>query len=224
MYFRDAGLQRLVQKQRSAGEVAAPKIGDLAAVYTQNGNGSKVDVFQHRTVRETIRLREDGSARIRRTVRIENRTPPYVGPGVDGRHGYFTRWVQLKVMNLMPPGAAVIRTPGARDATSVVDGVDQDGRIFAEGITVIPPRQSAELTWVYDVPRAAVPDGDGLRLMVFTETQSTLVDPSFELTVVPPAGWQTRPGPGGWKPVDGGAAITVPMDRARLLQLSVSPS
>jgi hypothetical protein len=224
MYFRDADLQHLVQKERSAGEVAAPETGDLAAVYTQNGNGSKVDVFQHRTVRETIRLRADGSARIRRTVMIENRTPPYVGPGVDEKRGYFTRWVQLKVMNLMPPGADVIRAPGVGVATSVVDGVDQDGRIFAEGIIVIPPGQNAELTWVYDVPRAAVPDGDGLRLLVHTETQATLVDPSFELTVVAPVGWETRPGPGGWKAVDGGAAITVPMDRARLLQLSVSSS
>ncbi len=224
MYFRDADLQHLVQKEGSAGEVAAAETGDLAAVYTQNGNGSKVDVFQHRTVRETIRLREDGSARVRRTVRIENRTPPYVGPGVDEQRGYFTRWVQLKVLNLMPPGAEVIRAPGAGVATSVVDGLDQDGRVFAEGIIVIPPGKNAELTWVYDVPRAALRDGDGLRLLVHTETQATLVDPSFELTVVPPAGWATRPGPGGWKAVDGGAAITVPMDRARLLQLLVSPS
>jgi hypothetical protein len=182
-------------------------------------------VFQHRTVRETIRLREDGSARVRRTVSIQNRTPKYVGgPAIDPRSGYYTRWVQLKVLNLLPPGADVIRTPGVGVATSVVDGVDQDGRIFAAGIIVIPPGKTAELTWVYDVPRAAVRDGDGLRLLVHAETQSTLVDPSFELTVVAPEGWKTRPGPGGWKAVDGGAAITVPMDRARLLQLLVSPS
>jgi hypothetical protein len=224
MYFRDVGLQRLVQKERSAGEVAAPEIGDLAAAYTQNGNGSKADVFQHRTVRETIRLRDDGSARIRRTVRIENRTPPYVGPGVDERRGYFTRWVQLRVMNLLPPGAKVIKHPTFQRASSAREGVDQDGRTFAEGIVVIPPGQTAELTWVYDVPRAAVRDGDGLRLLVYAETQSTLVDPSFELTVVAPEGWEARPGPGGWKAVDSGAAITVPMDRARLLQLRVSPS
>jgi hypothetical protein len=224
MYFRDAGLQRLVVEQRSAGEVAAPETGDLAAVYTQNGNGSKADVFQHRTVRETIRLREDGSARVRRTVVIENRTPPYVGPGVDDRRGYFTRWVQLKVLNLLPPGAELTRTPGPSVATSVVDGVDQDGRIFAEAILWIPPRKTAKLSWEYDVPRAAVRADGGLRLLVYAETQSTLVDPSFELTVVPPDGWVTRPGPGGWKAVDAGAAITVPMDRARLLQLLVSPS
>jgi hypothetical protein len=224
MYFRDAGLQHLVQKERSAGEVAAPEVGDLAAVYTQNGNGSKVDVFQHRTVRETIRLRKDGSARVRRTVVIENRTPKYVGPGTDPRSGYYTRWVQLRVLNLLPPGAELTKQATFRRASSAGEGVDQDARVFADGIIVIPPGKSAELTWVYDVPRAAVRDGDGFRLLVYAETQSTLVDPSFELTVVPPEGWAARPGPGGWKAVDSGAAITVPMDRARLLQLKVSPS
>jgi hypothetical protein len=29
-------------------------------VYTQNGNGNKLDAFQQRTVRETVRLRSDG--------------------------------------------------------------------------------------------------------------------------------------------------------------------
>jgi len=223
MFFRDNGLQDLVEQERSGGAVAAPETGDLAAVYTQNGNGSKVDTFQHRTVKETIRLREDGSASVRRTVAIENRTPPYVGPGSDPRNGYFTRWVTLKVINLLPPGAEVTKSPSLRNADSAREGVDQDGRPFIEGIITIPPGETAELTWVYDVPRAAVRDGDGLRLLVHAETQATLVDPTFELDVVPPEGWTAQPGPGGWQATDAGAEIRVPLDRARLLQLKVAP-
>ena len=208
---------------RSAGEVAAPETGDLAAVYTQNGNGSKVDVFQHRTVRETIRLRADGSARVRRTVVIDNRTPAtYTGPGRERRLGYFTRWAKLKVLNLMPPGAEITKTPGENVARSSVDGVDQDGRTFAEAVVLIPPGKTAKLTWEYDVPRAAARTESGLRLMVYAETQSTLIDPTLELTVVPPRGWSAKPGPGGWAAAGAGAAITVPMDRARLLQLAVT--
>jgi hypothetical protein len=223
MFFRSAALQDLVAKERSAGEVAAPKTGDLAAVYTQNGNGSKVDVFQHRTVKETIRLRADGSARVRRTVVIENRTPAtYTGPGRERRLGYFTRWAKLKVMNLLPPGAEVAKAPGVSVARSVVDGVDQDGRTFAEAVVLIPPGGTAKLTWDYDVPRAAVEADGGLRLLVYAETQSTLIDPTFQLTVVPPRGWTAKPGPGGWAASGAGAAITVPMDRARLLQLMVT--
>jgi hypothetical protein len=100
---------------------------------------------------------------------------------------------------------------------------DQGGRPYVEEIITIPPTETFERTLVYDVPRAAVRDGAGLRLLVYVETQSLLVDPMFELTVVPPAGWSARPGPGGWKASDDGAAITVPMNRARLLQLMVAP-
>jgi hypothetical protein len=221
LHFRNEGLQKLVEDERSAGAVAAPESGDLSAVYTQNGNASKVDVFQHRTVRETIRLREDGSARVRRTVIIENRTPPYVGPGLERRRGYFTRWARMRIVNLLPPRAEVVGSPA--DGESPEQGVDQAGRRYAEEVITILPGQSAERTWVYDVPRAAVRDGSGLRLMVHAETQSMLVDPTFELTVVPPAGWKAQPGPGGWQATENGAAIVVPMDRARLLQLKMAP-
>jgi hypothetical protein len=224
LYFRDDGVQQLVHDQRSGGEIATPEVGDLAASYTQNGNGSKVDVFQHRTVKETIRMRADGSATVRRTVSIENRTPPYFGVGRDWGAGYYTRWALLRVMNLLPPGAEVSKAPtGKLKADTAREGVDQDGRPFAEGIVMVPPEESVTLTWVYDVPRAAVRDGAGLRLLVYVEPQSMLVDPTFELTVVPPDGWSAQPGPGGWQATESGAAITVPMTRARLLQLKTAP-
>ena len=225
LYFRDDKLQDMVHQERSAGEVAAPEAGDLAAVYTQNGNGSKVDAFQRRVVKETISLREDGSASVRRTVVVENRTPAsYTGPGREQRTGYNTRWLKVRVMNLLPPGAEVTKRPAGLTADAAFEGVDQDGRPFVDAIVVIPPGGTATLTWRYDVPRAAVPDGAGLRLMVYAETQATLNDPTFELSVVPPDGWSAQPGPGGWTATEAGAAITVPMDRARLLQLKVSPS
>jgi hypothetical protein len=220
MHFRDDGLQQLVEDERSAGAVAAPQTGDLAAVYTQNGN-SKVDVFQHRTVKETIRLREDGSARVRRTVVIENRTSPYVGPGTDPQTGYHTRWARIKVMNVLPPGAQLVETPADREYRNLK--ADQAGRPYVEEIITIPPTETFERTLVYDVPRAAVRDGRGLRLLAYVETQPLLVDPMFELTVIAPDGWSARPGQDGWKVTEDRAAIRVPMSRARLLQLTVAP-
>ena len=62
MYFRDKRLQQLVDEKNLGGAVPDPTVGNLSAVFTQNGNGSKLDVFQERTVKEHIKLRKDGSA------------------------------------------------------------------------------------------------------------------------------------------------------------------
>ncbi|HSR22026.1 MAG TPA: DUF4012 domain-containing protein, partial [Candidatus Eisenbacteria bacterium] len=221
MWFADKRLQGLVESERAAGAIASPRQGDLAAAYTQNGNGSKVDVFQHRTVKEVVRLRADGSATVRRTVVIENRTPPYQGVGPDPRIGYDTRWATLKVINLMPPGARVTRTPALQNRNWSQTGVDQEHRTFASAIVEIAPGGTATLIWEYVVPRAAVRDGNGLRLLVYAETQSLLNPPSLQLTVVAPRGWKARPGPGGWRATSRGATIQVPVARARLLQLKV---
>ena len=99
MYFRDDRLQQLVEKQDLAGAIPTPRSGNLTAVYTQNGNGSKLDVYQQRTVDEVIRLQPDGSATVRRTVRLDNPTPPYTGAGPDIKRGYTTRWATNLVIN-----------------------------------------------------------------------------------------------------------------------------
>ena len=217
MYFRDPALQSLVLKNRAGGKVPAPRTGDLAAVYTQNGNGSKVDVFQHRTVQETVRLNVDGSADVRRTVRIENRTEPYKDGEIRYHRGYFSRWVDLGLINLLPPGAAFTDVP-ERNSSS---GVDEAGRQYARVRVRIPPGMSKELTWEYHVPRAAEQTDEGLRLKVYADTQPLVNPASLRLTVVPPDGWSAVPGRKGWETTGSGATKTVPMDRARLLQLDV---
>ncbi len=70
MYFRDDRLQKLVEDRGLAGAVPTPDVGNMTAVFTQNGNGSKVDVFQQRTINQTVVVHEDGSATVGRTVEI----------------------------------------------------------------------------------------------------------------------------------------------------------
>ena len=43
--------RRCIEAKHMAGTIPSPATGNLTAVYTQNGNASKMDVFQHRTVR-----------------------------------------------------------------------------------------------------------------------------------------------------------------------------
>ena len=53
MYFRDDALQKVMVDKGMAGTIPVAENGNLTAVYTQNGNGNKLDVYQRRTVRET---------------------------------------------------------------------------------------------------------------------------------------------------------------------------
>ncbi len=112
MYFRDdAAAAARRATSASAGRSRRPKVGNLTAVYTQNGNGSKVDVFQQRDDRRD-RPAAPGrlGARPPHGRPLENPTPPYSGTGPDPR-GLHTRWATNLVINLMPPGAKVIEQP-----------------------------------------------------------------------------------------------------------------
>ena len=228
MYFRDPALQKVVLDAKAGGVVPAKQTGDLAAVYTQNLNASKVDTYQHRTVSETFALAADGSATVRRTVSIKNDTPGYLGGGEDPKTGYYTRWATLLVINLMPPSARITgqpttaNSPGFLAGSAQHKGTDGAGRQWADAITEIAPGDTAELTWTYRVPKAAVPDGaNGMRLLVRADTQPLLTPPDLKVTVVTPKGWTAQVGP-GWTRTATGATASTTVDRARLLQLKLT--
>jgi hypothetical protein len=229
MYFRDPALQQIVTRAKAGGLVTPPAVGDLAAAYTQNVNASKVDTYQHRTLQQTYTLKADGSATVRRTVVIENRTPPYQGGGEDPKTGYYTRWALLRVMNLMPPGSVITRVPrvedgpGFKGGTAQRKGSDGQGRVYSDAIAEVEPGGRARLTWEYRLPKAAVRDGDGLRLQIQAETQPLLNPPKLQVGVIPPKGWVAEVGP-GWTKTDAGATASMTLDQSRLLQLKVAPA
>jgi hypothetical protein len=226
MYFRDDRLQRIVERRDLAGAVPTPRTGNLTAVYTQNGNGSKVDVFQKRTIDETVTLNDDGSATVRRSVTLDNQVPPYTGLGPDIRRGYTTRWATNLVINLLPPGAKVTRQPDVELAATVNKGVDQAGRTFANAAVVTPPDESAQLTWEYKVPRAAVPRDGGLRFVDHVVTQNTVNGFLLRTTVIAPDGWtlQRVDDVQPWY-VDGSQAfLQVNVDTPTKLRLQATPT
>ena len=226
MYFRDPALQQVVVEAKADGKPPVQTTGDLAAAYTQNINASKVDTYQHRTVKETFTLAADGSATVRRTVVIENRTPEYAGDVPDDKTGYYTRWALLRVINLMPPGSQITSQPSPADSpgfkvgSAQHKGRDGSGRLFADAVTEIEPGGTSEMTWTYRLPKAAVPDGNGMRLLVRADTQPLLNPPDLQLTVVAPKGWTADVGP-GWTATPTGATATKTIDQARLLQLKL---
>jgi hypothetical protein len=189
MYFDDDRLEALVRHRGLDGSVPSPSSGDLTAVYTQNGNGSKVDVYQKRTVTQAVQLHADGSATVRRTVRIENPTPPYNGLGPDTKFGYTTRWATNLVISLFPRGARITQQPESDLPATVKKGVDQAGRPFGQAAVVTPPDGSSEVSWEYELPRAAVRDGASLVLKDTIAPQNTVNGFLLQTTVTAPDGW-----------------------------------
>lgn len=225
MYFRDDRLQRLVEKQDLAGAVPSPRTGNLTAVYTQNGNGSKVDVYQQRAVDQVIRLRPDGSATVRRTVTLENPTPPYTGDGPDIRRGYTTRWATNLVISLMPPGSEITDRPQVDLTSTVKQGTDQAGRTFGQAAVVAPPGGSATVSWEYELPTAAVRTEGSWRLTDHVVPQATLNSFLLRTTVVAPEGWEvTRVDDAHPWYVNGQEAfLQIGIDAPQVLELAVTP-
>jgi hypothetical protein len=225
MYFRDDRLQKLVQDRQLAGAVPTPKAGNLMGVYTQNGNGSKVDVFQQRTVDETIVMHEDGSATVKRTVILDNPTPPYVGLGPDPHRGYNTRWATNLVISLMPPGSKIVQEPTVRRVRTVQHGVDQAGRTWAQAAVTSPPDGSAKVSWVYDLPRAAIKHGTSWQVLDYVVPQNAVNPFLMKLTVVAPNGWTVHRVDDSqlWYTTGGTGYLQVLVDTPQTLQAYVTP-
>jgi hypothetical protein len=227
VYFRDERLQRLAVTQGVAGAVPTPKTGNLTAVYTQNVNGSKVDVFQRRTVAEVVHLRKDGSGVVDRTVQIQNATPPFAGAGPDPKFGYVTRWATNLVTNLMPPGAKVTRQPQlTKLPTTAKTGRDQEGRTYAQAAVETPPGETSELSWSYTLPRAMARQADGSWLMTDAVVpQNTLNGFVLRSTVIAPDGW-TVSAPDStqsWLLNGGTAFLEIAVGQPITLQVRVAP-
>ena len=218
MYFRDKALQGVLVDKGMAGTIPVRDTGNLSAVYTQNGNGNKLDVFQRRAVRETVKLRDDGSAIVTRTVALQSPTPPYTAWFPDRLRGYDTRYATNLIINLMPPGAKVLEQPEVVLSTTVADGVDQAGRTYAQAAIMLPPDGAAELTWKYRVKNAAVVRGDTMYFRDYVVPQSMLRTPTLDLTVIPPKGWTADPA-AGWSPTANGVTASVPMDHTQVLKV-----
>ncbi len=102
VWMRSPGLESLALETGAAGQVRDPGGGDWSAVFTQNGNQSKVDVFQQRNVVVNVRLADDGSATVRQDVVLTNATPPDRPVGPAERIGYETMWARNAYLMYIP--------------------------------------------------------------------------------------------------------------------------
>jgi len=237
VWMRDNRLEQLALNAGAAGVVDDPETGDWSAMYTQNGNQSKVDVFQQRNQLVVVNLSEDGSARVRQQLTLTNATPPDRPEGPPERIGYETSWLKNAYLLYVPKAARNYRVDYPQDFNvrpfpghgrrQLGGGWIDDGfgntMIRVVGWTS-PGGQSA-VTVSYDLPagtfstdakptdpQTTTTEPTSLEYRLRAEPQALFIDPTLTVQVTPPPGWGPVEVP-GMQVSEGTATVSAVLDR-----------
>lgn len=228
VWMRERSLQLLAMRSQVAGVVADPGIGDWAAVYTQNGNQSKVDVFQQRNILKQVFLQPDGSATINQIITTTNATPIDRPEGPPERIGYETSWLKNAYLIYAPPEATnkrvtypngfTVRPFKGHSRDQLGGGWVNDGFGYPllRVVGWTPPGGEAVISITYDMPAGTFVPGDlpenadlttldAVEYRVQAEPQALFEDQTLTVQVYPPPGWRVVTYPG--MKVEDGAAI-----------------
>ena len=212
MFMKDPALEKLALQSNAAGVVSDPHVGDWSALYTQNGNASKVDVFQQRNVLVNVNLEADGSARVTQQLTLTNATPADRAEGPPERMGYETSWLKsayylyvpdsaTKFKPSYPVGFTVRPFRGHRQLGGgwIDDGF---GHRFIRLVGWTPPGDQSAVSVTYELPAGTFSGGDTsgdsrtLTYRVQAEVQSLLNDSTITFQVTGPAGFTPIRQPG----------------------------
>ncbi len=207
-WMRSPALERLAADSGAAGEVDDPGTGDWSAVYTQNGNQSKVDVFQQRNVLVTAQVAEDGSARVTQQMTVTNATPPERPEGPPERIGYETSWLKAAYVLYVPDAAVnyAASYPSGftvrpfKNHPQLGEGWVDDGfghRMIRVVGWTSPGGQNA-VSISYELPPGTFAGGspDELVYAIQAEPQSLFVPSTITVQVTAPPGWTPVAQPG----------------------------
>lgn len=207
-WLKEPALESLALQAGAAGVVEDPGIGDWSAMYTQNGNQSKVDVFQDRNTFVQVQLSDDGSARVRQILTVTNATPPDRPEGPPERIGYETMWVKNAYLMYVPDAATDIRAEFPQDFVvrpfkghsrqQVGGGFVRDGlgHRFVRVVGWTAPGASSQLGVSYTLPPGTFQTEDRLVYRLRAEPQAVFRNPSISVQVTAPTGWQVTEQPG----------------------------
>ena len=207
VWLRDPDFESVILKSGAGGQVVDPGSGDWSAVYTQNGNQSKVDVFQERNVLVSVQLADDGSARVTQQMNVTNATPPERPDGPAERVGYETSWlknayimyVPNKATNYVPsyPQGFAIRSFKNHQQYGRGFANDGNGQKIVRMVGWTPPGGQTTVSVSYDLPSGTF-GGDGGPLVYFlrAEPQSLFRNSTLTVRVTAPDGWEPDLGEG----------------------------
>lgn len=223
-YVDDSELQAAIATAGLDGALTPEPGKDRIAAYTTNTSGSKLDVFQARTVDQVVTLREDGGADVVRRVVVVNEAPAFDPTQVvvptdptDAGAGLFyeQRDARNQFFVYVPDGAEVTGTGGTWSVNPRIwdDGVG--GRLIRTAGTV-PQGTKATVRVAYSLPAGTFTDGDAITYRAVVEPQAVWRTPTLRLTVIAPGGWaMTTDGsvPDGWAiDPNGNALLERPLD------------
>jgi hypothetical protein len=173
-------------------------------MYTQNGNQSKVDVFQQRNVAVTVNLEADGSARVNQQMTMLNATPADRDPGPEKGIGYETMWIKNAYMLYIPdaardyqvsyPSGFAVRPFKGHSRQQFGQGWVDDGYgnklIRVVGWT--PPGGQAAVGVSYTLPADTFIDTEtgALEYEILADPQGLFISPTFTVSVNGPQGWR----------------------------------
>ena len=235
VWMRDNRLEQLALDAGAAGVVDDPQTGDWSAMYTQNGNQSKVDVFQQRNQLVVVNLSEDGSARVRQQLTLTNATPPERPEGPPERIGYETSWLKNAYMLYVPKAARNYRVdypqdfnvrPFAGHGRRQLGGGwidDGFGNTMIRVVGWTSPGGQSAITVSYDLPAGTfstdakptdpqtTTEPTSLEYRLRAEPQALFIDPTLTVQVTPPPGWGPVEVP-GMQVSEGTATVSAVLD------------
>ena len=210
LFMKDPTLEQLALDAGAAGVVASPETGDWSAMYTQNGNQSKVDVFQQRNVSITVNLEVDGSARVNQQMTMLNATPADRDPGPEKGIGYETMWIKNAYLIYIPdaardyevsyPSGFAVRPFKGHSRQQFGRGWVDDGYgnklIRVVGWT--PPGGQAAVGVSYNLPAGTFINTDtgALEYEILADPQSLFIAPTVTVSVNGPDGFSPVRYPG----------------------------
>jgi hypothetical protein len=207
-WMRSPALETLAITSGASGAVNDPGTGDWSAAYTQNGNQSKVDVFQQRNILVTAQVADDGSARVTQQMTVTNATPADRPEGPPERVGYETMWMKSAYIMYVPdaatnysasyPAGFAVRPFKNHPQLGLGWADDGFGHRLIRMVGWTAPGGQNAVSVSYDLPAGTfAPDANGhLTYRLQAEPQSLFVNSTLTVQVSGPSGWTPVAQPG----------------------------
>jgi hypothetical protein len=207
-WMKSPALETLAITSGASGAVNDPGTGDWSAAYTQNGNQSKVDVFQQRNILVTAQVADDGSARVTQQMTVTNATPADRPEGPPERVGYETMWMKSAYIMYVPdaatnysasyPAGFAVRPFKNHPQLGLGWADDGFGHRLIRMVGWTAPGGQNAVSVSYDLPAGTfAPDANGhLTYRLQAEPQSLFVNSTLTVQVSGPSGWTPVAQPG----------------------------